>query len=343
MYPLFVHNASAMMSTHNGQHGDHARNLESTRGRPRARDTPIGSILSQVPSQIGSNPSSAIGQPATERPVMGRALTFPTPPTSASSLIAGQTNSYDWNHQQNMATNVQSSQPLAIDTSLSNSRSLPNTPASTPPGSTIQPMPTYQNNQYPIQQGNARYGSSNAFIKSEMGPPLKSTTGEPDQIEIKQDPFVHNNAETADTSEGDSFVRGNNYMNYNGMVDNSIPPPDQANGSPHQSRRGTPRSSIHSQQWSNGYNTPNRNGATYTDPPVSTSYSGPNYTPTSLGGVKRGREDDDCDYKPPRSNISEDMDSVKRRRGTTDSSISSISAYDSNRLQNGNSIVSRIR
>ena len=341
LYPLFVHNASAMMIS-SGQHGDHARNLDPSRGRPRARDTPIGPILGQVPSQTGPNSLSAISQAATNRPAMERSQTFPTPPTSASSLMTGQGNSYDWN-QQNMASNIQSSQPLAIDTSLSNSRSLPNTPASTPPGSTIQSIQPYQNNQYPIQQGSTRYGSSAAYIKSEMGPPLKSTTGETDQIEIKQDPYGHNNTENGEASEGDGFARGN-YMNYNGLVDNNITSPDQVNGSPHQSRRSTPRSSIHSQQWTpTGYNTPNRNSAAYSDAPVSASYSATNYTPTSLGGVKRGREDDDCDYKPPRPNNNDDMDSIKRRRGTTDSNISSISGYDSSRLQNGNGITSRIR
>lgn len=341
LYPLFVHNVSAMMLSSTSQHGDHARSLDPSRGRPRGRDTPMGLLQAQVPSQSGPNSLSAISQAANDRPVMERSQTFPTPPASASSLIASQPNNYDWNRQ-NMASNVQTSQPLAIDTSLSNGRSLPNTPASTPPGSSIQSMQTYQNNQYPIQQGNSRYGPSNPYIKNEMGPPPKSATGESDQIEIKQDPYVHNNAEAGETSEGDGYARGG-YMNYSGMVENSITSPDQVNGSPHQSRRSTPRSSIHSQQWTTGYNTPNRNSTTYSDTPVSASYPGNNYTPTSLGGVKRGREDDECDYKPPRPNINDDIDSIKRRRATTDSNISSISGYDSNRLQNGNGITSRTR
>jgi protein SOK2 len=97
--------------------------------------------------------------------------------------------------------NVQSSNPLAIDTGLSNARSMPTTPATTPPGASIQNMQQYQqqgSQSYdasrqmysapPIQQNSysqsngaqqnmGRYGQSNSYIKNEMGPPSGRAPG----------------------------------------------------------------------------------------------------------------------------------------------------------------------
>jgi len=89
--------------------------------------------------------------------------------------------------------------PMSIDTNLSNARSLPNTPATTPPGSTIQSM---QQSYPPVSQG---YDSSRQmyqappaqqspyqpstpppqerplysqnYVKSEMGPPSSRPVG----------------------------------------------------------------------------------------------------------------------------------------------------------------------
>ena len=128
--------------------------------------------------------------PGAGRPGMDRAHTFPTPPTSASSVI-GSMGSSDGNFQwgpQGM-NNVQGNN-LSIDTGLSNARSMPTTPATTPPGTSMQSMQQYQQNpsQYdpsrqqlysaPPPQQNAyaqapsHYAQSNSYIKNEMGPPL---------------------------------------------------------------------------------------------------------------------------------------------------------------------------
>ena len=91
---------------------------------------------------------------------------------------------------------MQPSQSLSIDTGLSNARSMPTTPATTPPGSTIQNMQQYsggqtyensrpsmysaassQQSQYVAQptvaqQNLARFGAPQGqYIKNEMGPP----------------------------------------------------------------------------------------------------------------------------------------------------------------------------
>ena len=78
------------------------------------------------------------------RPSLDRAHTFPTPPTSASSVIGsmGATENYQWN-QQGMSS-AQGANPMSIDTSLSNAaRSMPATPATTPPGGSLQSMQSY--------------------------------------------------------------------------------------------------------------------------------------------------------------------------------------------------------
>src|SRR5690242_233235 len=92
---------------------------------------PIGAAMSQPPHAIQPHPSAG-------RPGLDRAHTFPTPPTSASSMMGmgNQGSSYEWSGAN--VQNAPSNQPLSIDTGLSNARSVPTTPASTPPGAVQQ-------------------------------------------------------------------------------------------------------------------------------------------------------------------------------------------------------------
>ena len=137
---------------------------------------------------------------------MERAHTFPTPPTSASSLIGGvgASDSFQWG-QQGMS-NGQGPNHISIDTGLSNgsipdshSNRGPNTPATTPPGSSVQNMHSYPpvsqpyDNSRQMYQGSQpqqpSYQSSNAppqdrplygqspYVKSEMGPPSSRPGG----------------------------------------------------------------------------------------------------------------------------------------------------------------------
>lgn len=104
-----------------------------------------------------------------------------------------------------MGSNMSGSQPLSIDTGLSNARSMPTTPATTPPGTNMQPMQPYQgqpgydnsksyysqapSSQAPYaphqpigqeQPGMARYGqpiSTHPYMKNDMGPPTGRSSG----------------------------------------------------------------------------------------------------------------------------------------------------------------------
>ena len=107
--------------------------------------------------------------------------------------------SFQWGPQGGMGS-VQGTNPLSIDTGLSNTRSMPTTPATTPPGTSIQSMQQYQQgaqpydtsrqmysaapsqqNAYPQatadQQNMARYSQPSSYIKNEMGPPTARAPG----------------------------------------------------------------------------------------------------------------------------------------------------------------------
>lgn len=126
------------------------------------------------------------------RPGLERPMSFPTPPSSASSVMGGVNpdGSSFWGG--NMAPNS-----LAIDTVM-NSRSMPTTPATTPPGGALQqlqqqyppPNPSIYNSNQPgmsqgsiAQQNMQRFGQplpqptqymSQSRDTSNMGPPPTS-------------------------------------------------------------------------------------------------------------------------------------------------------------------------
>jgi protein SOK2 len=156
---------------------------------------PIGAAMSQPPHAIQPHPSAG-------RPGIDRAHTFPTPPTSASSIMGmgNQGSSYEWSGANVQGT--QGSQPLSIDTGLSNARSVPTTPATTPPGAVQQgisyssaqnydnsrPMysaPPSQSGQYNTQgQPMMSYRPDGSYPKTEMAPPAR--LGDvPDENEVK--------------------------------------------------------------------------------------------------------------------------------------------------------------
>lgn len=187
---------------------------------PNQQATPVSQ---HATSTVGSGGSSAghVSQsphPLTShsgsgRPSIDRSHTFPTPPTSASSLIgmSNSGNSYEWGAAQSMA-NMQGGQPLSIDTGMSNTRSVPNTPASTPPGNGLSGVQQYQASHgydatrqmygatgAPAHQGHygslpsmGRYGQSvqanNAYIKNEMAPPARTVAPDHDQSTAEAKP-----------------------------------------------------------------------------------------------------------------------------------------------------------
>lgn len=180
----------------------------------------------QQPQQQTSSPSNALIPHPSNRPApaLERAHTFPTPPTSASSLIpiSTQGTSYEWGGQ-SMSSGVQASQPLSIESGLGSARSLPATPATTPP---IQSMPSYQSQsgydsskpyysaappsqtQY-APQPSLTFGPSlppASYLKSEMGPPSVRASGgqaETENSEVKADRYSQGNGQVGGHGSGE--------------------------------------------------------------------------------------------------------------------------------------------
>lgn len=151
---------------------------------------PQSGPLPSHPPPMGGRPSS-----------LERAHTFPTPPTSASSVMGGMGNSENFQWGQQGMSNGQATGHMSIDTNLSNNaRSLPNTPATTPPGSTLQSMQNYPPVSQPYDNSRqmyqappsapAPYPPSNPapqerpmynhgnYVKSEMAPPSSRPGGQ---------------------------------------------------------------------------------------------------------------------------------------------------------------------
>ncbi|PGH14785.1 hypothetical protein AJ79_02801 [Helicocarpus griseus UAMH5409] len=247
LYPLFVHNIGALLyhptnptGNRNGAlttRHDHRRYdpSQASRSSQGGQSPPLHhhhSMHTPLTSHLPPGSHSAPG-----RPGLDRSHTFPTPPTSASSMmgIGNQGGSYEWPGQ-SMGSSVQGSQALSIDTGLTNARSMPTTPATTPPGANIHNMQSYQGqpsydssksyysaaptsqaqyapHQTITQQSNmSRYGqpiSTNPYIKNSMGPPSGRTgvPAEPDPSETKADQYSHsqgNGQVSHGTGEGEA-------------------------------------------------------------------------------------------------------------------------------------------
>lgn len=345
LYPLFVHNIGGLLynpenSTRTNAvvtANENRRRMDSTdSGRPpqSAPAPPLHhhhSMQASVGGQVPSTPHSMTTSSAGPRPGLDRAHTFPTPPTSASSVnLLGSTNgSYEWN-QQNMTNGVHSSQPLAIDTArgMNNTQSMPTTPATTPPGQTVPQMQPYSGTQpydskhgyYATtpssqtgyaQQNGARYDN----FKSDMGPPTAPNTGNTDasQADHKADfTAPHAGPETTEQHENGYITTNGAYgssrpeYSYNGPQGHQQLSPEMTS-SPHQtgSGRGTPRTMPSGQsQWGGEYRTPphsNPNSMYNTaggdsrssNAPVS-GYPSSGYNPP----LKRRRDDDEHDGRP---------------------------------------------
>jgi protein SOK2 len=214
LYPLFVHNIGALLYHPTNQTRTNAvmaaaerRKQEQTQmrstqppGLPSLHQHHHHSMNNSIGGHLPGPQHSIAPHPSVGRPGLDRAHTFPTPPTSASSVMGGMSNSdggFQWGGPQSMN---QGANPLSIDTGLSNARSMPTTPATTPPGTAIQSMQQYQQgaqsydtsrqmysapppqqNVYPQstpdQQNMARYPQSSSYIKNEMGPPSVRAPG----------------------------------------------------------------------------------------------------------------------------------------------------------------------
>lgn len=237
LYPLFVNNIGTLLyhPTNRPQaemvvQESQNRRLETPHARTPQDSQP--SSLQHHPMQ--AHMPSHMSQPPHTRPNMERAHTFPTPPASASSLmsVTGQGSPYEWGSQ-GMGSSIHNAPPLSIDTGLSsNTRSLPATPATTPP-SNIHGISSYQghsgydgskpyysaapplHSQYAAQPPLAQPGVTaynHAYMKNDMAAPAGRTP-----------PGGQSDTETAD-------AKSDRYSHANGPVPNgpgeSVSPPD---------------------------------------------------------------------------------------------------------------------
>lgn len=116
--------------------------------------------------------------------------------------MGNQGSSYEWSG--NNVPAMQGNQPLSIDTGLSNTRSVPTTPASTPPGTVQQGMsyqtaqgydssrqmysgPPSQPPQYHSSQmmGYRQPMQDSTYPKTEMAPPARTGVGNEQQVDAK--------------------------------------------------------------------------------------------------------------------------------------------------------------
>ncbi|KAJ5860562.1 uncharacterized protein N7529_007872 [Penicillium soppii] len=363
LYPLFVHNIGGLLYHPANQTRTNMVVQESQQRRMEGpphgpQRTPTGpqqhpthhhhSIQTPMSSHMSQAPMS--GQPGA-RPGLERANTFPTPPASASSLmgVPNQGSSYEWGGQ------VPHTQPMSIDTTPSHQRSMPTTPATTPPGNNMQGLPSYQGQGYesskpyysaapqshaqyaphtPLtQSGMSSYGQSlpSTYMKSEMAPPNPRTgASEPESEERQGDRYQpgeqeHSQDYIQDHNPGYNSNRGSYTYTTNPSVSSLT---EHAQLTPEMTSAGPPP------HWASGYNTPPRPAAATTlynavsdtrgtpangttDPYLASS-SAPVYATNSLSaGSKRMRDDDEA-VRPESTN---EYETSKRRKTITDSTL----------------------
>ncbi|KAF1810913.1 apses-domain-containing protein, partial [Eremomyces bilateralis CBS 781.70] len=154
LYPLFVHDIGALLYPPNQPRtalnaGAFAATRRDARYLPQSTQAPGTPGLHHHHSMsVAAAPQPSGGISHSGRPELGRAHTFPTPPTSASSVMGMSTQGSAYEGQWSNVPGMQASgQPLSIDTGLSNARSVPTTPATTPPANAINSMQQYQTSQ----------------------------------------------------------------------------------------------------------------------------------------------------------------------------------------------------
>lgn len=215
---MFVHNIGALLyhptnQTRTSQVMAAAERRKQEQSQLRGTQPPapgLPSIQQQHHAMTLPGPQPPLPSQTMARPTLERAHTFPTPPTSASSVMGnmGPSEGFQWTQQQGMGGN-QGGNPISIDTGLSNARSMPNTPATTPPGANMQSMQPYppgsqtydgskplynhpptQQSPYhapgPAPQDRSMYGQPSAYVKNEMAPPPARPTG-PGAVADQQD------------------------------------------------------------------------------------------------------------------------------------------------------------
>lgn len=231
---------------------------------------------------------------------------------------------FQWNGQ-NM-NNVQGGNPLSIDTGLSNSRSMPTTPATTPPGTSVPNMQYQQGSQsqsyessrqlysappqnsYNQPQSNGgRYGQADSYIKNEMGPPGARAPGsgpESQHHDSKGPNGILHHSQDIGHGPGEEEAEHEHDAEY---THDSNPSYDASRGSynyaPTTSVGSLPAEHAHLAQEMNG--SPGHQGGSGRATPRTTAASQPGYYPHGSYTPPRG--------PPPSSNLFNTMSS---ERGT---------------------------
>src|SRR5580698_3294819 len=128
LYPLFVHDIGALLYHPSNPSGassraGNAQNTLAAIDRRRNEARMAASIQGQAVSGVLVSP---VAQTAGGRPSVDRTHNSPTPPASAVGIGAAGAGYEPWSGS--MAA-LPGSQSLSIDTSITNQRSMPNTPA----------------------------------------------------------------------------------------------------------------------------------------------------------------------------------------------------------------------
>ncbi|KAI2059127.1 hypothetical protein LOZ40_006808 [Ophidiomyces ophidiicola] len=374
LYPLFVHNIGGLLYHPSNQTRPNSivaaterRILEASQqqGRPIPGPPPSlhhhHSMHNPVTSQVSQ--SSTPAHNSVGRPNFERAHTFPTPPASASSLVGvtTQSNSYDW------TGNVQNSHPLSIDTGLGNSRSMPTTPATTPPGSNLQPMQPYQNQQsYDSKPYYSSAPSSHPHYASHQPtqptPPQNMTSQGTAEVShgatVGDGNQEHEPEFINDTNGAYNGNRGSYSYNTNPSNGNMQGEQNHAPDVPNSTTADRILSRPSQGQWSSGYSTPrlgppsslynvvsdtrSTSNGNSTDAYSAPPNSAPVYSSSASslnGSTKRSRDDDEQDEPPrPESQKCDVSFEHKRRKTLTENPVGGpvgSSALPHQTLKNG--------
>lgn len=290
LYPLFVHNIGALLY-HPSANPARTSQVMTAADRQRRESVPmrnppppgLPSIGQHHPLALPGPQQSLPSQTATSRPPLDRAVTFPTPPTSASSVMGSMATSEGFNWSSQGMNGSQGANSMTMDGGLNSARSMPNTPAATPPGS-IQSMQSYpsaaqgydsQRQMYnaPSAQHSPYQNSANpppdrlysqpgSYAKSEMGPPASRPPAAlsneqpdnkgPNEQQSQNHPEEEGEHEAEYTHDSASYDHARapyNYSNGAGvasMSNDANMPSDMANSQSHPpaSGRATPRTAA---------------------------------------------------------------------------------------------------
>jgi len=329
LYPLFVNNIGSLIVPPHNQTTASARrpasqNQSSHQRTPSSATSVVAPMANPVSSYAPQTPHSVA--PYTGRPGLDRAQTFPTPPTSATSGMGQSGSSYaEWPHGQSQVNPVED-----------RTRSLPTTPATTPPETTLPTLQPYsasqsfdsQKSSYSAPQQQYQHVPQHVqfpqyapmaphhYVKHEMAPPSRNAHDLKDD-ETNQE-YAHNNMAYGGADR--SYASLLPHEQHAGL---KTSPTSQQ----HPAGRATPRAFAAPHNAWPTYSAPQRSqtlpsaGLTYDTrysaipPATNQAYGYPSGVSTQKLSNKRGRDTEDEDENGHvRLSSSHGVDDTKRRK-----------------------------